>query len=130
MVGRTFVKTSTRVFHASWPWLLLAVLTLPAIWHWLHVPDDLDVEFPTVYRRTYSAYPPPAYRLAEPGDPVGRISILCPGARGGLAGSGLVALPPFGQAPAWPAALALSLAALWHGSTPGPTFDGWHGLGW
>ncbi len=30
----------------------------------------------------------------------------------------------------WPAALALGLVAAWHAATPGPTFDGWHGLGW
>jgi hypothetical protein len=35
-----------------------------------------------------------------------------------------------GRRPLWSAALALSLGALWHGATPGPTFDGWHGLGW
>src|SRR3954452_3084038 len=112
MVGRTFVKTSTRVFHASWPWLLLAVLTLPAVWHWLHVPDDLDVEFPTVYRRTYSAYPPPAYRLAEPGDTIARIAIYVSALAVVLSISGWMASKRSGKSHAWPAALALSLAAL------------------
>lgn len=37
-------------------------------------------------------------------------------------------MPP--RAGTWPTALALSLAATWHAATPGPTFDGWHGLGW
>ena len=30
----------------------------------------------------------------------------------------------------WPAALAIALAALWYSATPGPTVDGWYGLGW
>ena len=30
----------------------------------------------------------------------------------------------------WPAGLALGLAALWYSATPGPTVDGWYGLGW
>ena len=30
----------------------------------------------------------------------------------------------------WPAALAISAGGLWYSGTPGPTFDGWYGLGW
>src|SRR5262249_6542890 len=30
----------------------------------------------------------------------------------------------------WPAAMALALAGCWYSATPGPTVDGWHGLGW
>ena len=30
----------------------------------------------------------------------------------------------------WPAGLAIALAALWYSATPGPTVDGWYGLGW
>src|SRR5262249_215866 len=30
----------------------------------------------------------------------------------------------------WIAAILLSTTAAWHAASPGPTFDGWHGLGW
>ena len=30
----------------------------------------------------------------------------------------------------WPAAMAVMLAGFWEAANPGPTLDGWHGLGW
>ena len=71
--------------------------------------------------------PPSAYRLAEPGDTLDRIMIYLSAAGVVLAASGLVVSRGGGL---WPAALAVGLAALWYSATPGPTFDGWYGLGW
>ncbi len=107
----------------SWRWR-----SVPAVWHVVDFPEDIDPEFPRVVRPTFSRRPPPAYRLAEPGDTIDRIAIyLSAGAVViSLAGLGL------GRGPAglWPSALAIALAAFWYAATPGPTFDGWHGLGW
>jgi hypothetical protein len=111
-----------------WPWLLLGVMTLPAVWHVVHFPDDVDIEFPRVLRPTMSAFPPPAYRLAEPGDTIDRIAIYVSSLAIVLSASGL--WQSRGSRRPWVAALALSLAAFWYGANPGPTFDGWHGLGW
>ena len=43
--------------------------------------------------------------------------------------SGKSRMSPF-WATLWPSALVVSMAATWHSATPGPTYDGWHGLGW
>ena len=51
----------TRPCVALWPWLLLAVMTLPAVWHVLDFPEDLDDEFPAVVRPTLQ--PPSSPRL-------------------------------------------------------------------
>ncbi|WP_422926433.1 protein tyrosine phosphatase [Singulisphaera sp. PoT] len=101
---------------------------VPAVWHVVDFPDDVDPEFPSVSRPTMSRRPPPAYRLAEPGDTIDRVAIyFSAGAiMFALAGCVLERSKPR----VWPAALALALAGYWHASTPGPTFDGWHGMGW
>ncbi len=118
-------RTPLGWFTRAWPWLVLLALVTPAVWHWLDFPEDLDPEYPAVIRPTYNLRPPPAYRLAEPGDTIDRIAIylssICI----------VVALRGTFRAPGtlWQTALALSLGALWHASTPGPTFDGWHGFG-
>jgi hypothetical protein len=110
-----------------WPWLVLAMMVVPAVWHVLDFDEDIDPEFPTVERPVFSVVPPAAYRLAEPGDTLDRIEIYLGAAGVMLAAGGLV----FGRGRAfWPASLAIALAGFWHGATPGPTFDGWHGLGW
>jgi hypothetical protein len=113
-----------------WPWLLLVVMTIPAVWHAVDFPDDIDDEYPAVVRPTFSRCPPPAYRLAEPGDTIDRIAIYL--------SSGAIVLALLGtglgldgeQRRRWGAALAVSMAAFWYAANPGPTFDGWHGLGW
>jgi predicted protein tyrosine phosphatase len=80
-----------------------------------------------VVRPTFSRVPPAAYRLAEPGDTLDRIMIYFSAASVVLTAAGL--LVHRGQA-LWPAGFALSLSALWYSATPGPTVDGWYGLGW
>src|SRR4051794_16545292 len=58
-----------------WPWVVLALMTVPAIWHAVDFPDEIDWEFPAVVRPTFSRRPPPAYRLAEPGDTIDRVAL-------------------------------------------------------
>src|SRR3954447_22516068 len=58
-----------------WPWLVLLLAAVPAVWHVVDFPDDVDGEFPRVVRPTFSRRPPPAYRLAEPGDTIDRVAI-------------------------------------------------------
>ncbi|MHB1561613.1 MAG: protein tyrosine phosphatase, partial [Isosphaeraceae bacterium] len=82
---------------------------------------------PRVIRPTFSRVPPSAYRLAEPGDTLDRIELYLSALAVVMAGAGLAAGRPRG---AWPAGFAISLAVLWYSATPGPTVDGWHGLGW
>jgi hypothetical protein len=89
--------------------------------------EDLDVEFPRVIRPTFSRVPPAAYRLAEPGDTLDRMMIYFSAAGLVLSGTGLV-LSRGGAL--WPAAFCISAGGLWYSGTPGPTFDGWYGLGW
>jgi hypothetical protein len=110
------------------PWLILAMAIWPAVWHVLDFPEDRDQEYPGVQRPTFSRRPPPAYRLAEPGDTIDRIAIYVSSITIVLAVTALVARR---RTPGlWPAATALALAAFWYAANPGPTFDGWHGLGW
>src|SRR5438105_14717579 len=99
----------------------------PAFWHALDFPDDIDPEYPAVQRPTFSRRPPPAYRLAEPGDTIDRIAIYVSAIAVVLSISGAI----FGRANRrrWLASTAVALSALWFAATPGPTFDGWHGLG-
>lgn len=114
-----------------WPWAALVLLAVPAIWHVVDFPDDRDGEFPAVHRPTFNPLPPPAYRLAEPGDTLDRIAIYLSAAAAGLAiAGGLARWRSTRSLGLWPTALSLALAACWHASTPWPTFDGWHGLGW
>jgi hypothetical protein len=115
----------------AWPWLLIGVLAFVAVWHAVDFDEEPDGEFPKVARPTFSARPSAAYRLAEPGDTIDRIAIYISAAcvvasLGGLIGS----VRKREGAKLWPLACLGSLAALWHAATPGPTFDGWHGLGW
>jgi hypothetical protein len=111
----------------AWPWILLLSATLPSFWYVLVYPDDVDAEFPRVIRPTFSAYPPAAYRWAEPGDTTDHIAVYTASAAVVLCVWGMLR----GRARAgWIAALAISGAAFWHAATPGPLLDGWHGLGW
>ena len=64
-----------RALARAWPWLLLAAATLPSFWYILVYPTDVDPEFPRVVRPTFSAYPPAAYRWAEPGDTTDHIAV-------------------------------------------------------
>lgn len=114
-----------------WPWLVLAIAVVPAVWHVVDFPDDPDAEFPHVQRPTFNRLPPPAYRLAEPGDTIDRVAIYVASIGVVLSAYGGMWRRSLGQpVGAWPAAFALSMAAWWSASTPSPTFDGWHGLGW
>ncbi len=110
-----------------WPWLVLALATLPAFWYVLDFESDIDPEFPRVVRPTFNAYPPPAYRFAEAGDTIDHIAVYVASAAIVLSAWGLLRGP---KRRLWLAAMALSLAGFWHAATPGPLLDGWHGLGW
>ncbi len=110
-----------------WPWLVLALTVVPAVWHVLDFDEDVDPEFPSVERLTFSRFPAAAYRLAEPGDTLDRIMIYVSALSVVSAAAGLIVSRPKAL---WPAALAIGIAALWYSATPGPTVDGWHGLGW
>jgi hypothetical protein len=110
------------------PWLILALAVVPAVWHVVDFEQDADGEYPTVERPTFNRYPPAVYRLAEPGDTIDRMAIYL--SAGGVVLTAAGWWLGRGQGGLWPAALALALAALWHAATPGPGFDGWHGLGW
>jgi Tyrosine phosphatase family len=116
-----------RLFPRQWPWLLLALTLIPAVWHVVDFDEDIDPEFPKVERPTFSRLPASAYRLAEPGDTLDRIELYLSALAVVMAAGGLVA----GRRPGfWPAGLAIALAAVWYSATPGPTVDGWYGLGW
>ena len=114
-----------------WPWAALLLATVPAIWHVVDFEGDVDGEYPRVLRPTFSRRPPASYRLAEPGDTIDRVSLYVAAGAVVLAAVGWSRSRRQG-APAnlWPAAMPLALAAFWHAATPGPAFDGWHGLGW
>lgn len=115
------------LLRRQWPWLVLATLLIPAVWHVVDFEEDIDPEFPRVERPTFSRVPPSAYRLAEPGDTLDRIELYLSALAVVMAGAGLAAGRPRG---AWPAGFAISLAVLWYSATPGPAVDGWYGLGW
>ncbi len=118
-----------RMARAVWPWLVLALVAGVAAWHVLDFSEGADPEFPRVVRPTFNRRPPAAYRLAEPGDTLDRVGLYF--AAGSVALAALALGVRRGRDRGlWPTALALALAAAWHASTPGPTFDGWHGLGW
>jgi hypothetical protein len=105
----------------------MALLLIPAVWHVVDFEEDFDPEFPQVARPTFSRVPPSAYRLAEPGDTLDRIMLYFAAAGLVLSSIGLLLNRGGGL---WPVGLALGLAALWYSATPGPTVDGWYGLGW
>ncbi|MBX6311930.1 MAG: protein tyrosine phosphatase [Isosphaeraceae bacterium] len=114
-----------------WPWVALLLVLVPAVWHVVDFPEDIDEEFPKVVRPTFCRRPPPAYRLAEPGDTIDRVAIYLAAGAVVLAAIGWGRSRTLGRGSGlWPTALLLALAAAWHAATPGPTFDGWHGLGW
>lgn len=121
-------SSHSRRRFGRWPWVVLLAALLPAVWHVVSFPDDIDPEFPAVARPTFNHRPPPAYRLAEPGDTIDRVAIYVASLAVVLAVGGL--WKAGNDHGLWVAGLAAALAALWHASTPGPTFDGWHGLGW
>lgn len=128
MVGSVEVSLPRGRWRRAWPWLLLVVMAAPAFWIAFVFPDDPDVEFPGVVRPTFSPHPPPAHRLAEPGDTIDRIAIYVSSLAVVLSLTGL----RLGRdrRRLWLAALAVSLAAFWYAANPWPTFDGWHGLAW
>ena len=115
---------------SSWHWIVLGALLVPAIWHVVDYPDDRDPEFPRVARPTFSRLPPPAYRLAEPGDTLDRVAVYLAAGSIALSLGGLAARRAGDGPNFWPSAIGIGLALGWHASTPGPSFDGWHGLGW
>jgi hypothetical protein len=106
------------------------------VWHVLDFSEAPELDFPRVVRPYFNSMPPAAYRLAEPGDTLDRIGLYFGSIASAIAllsiASGLRSrrLGEEADLALWPTALALGLAATWHASTPGPTFDGWHGLGW
>jgi hypothetical protein len=110
-----------------WPWLLLALMTLPAIWHVIDFPVDIDGEYPKVARPTFSARPPASYRLAEPGDTIDRVALYASSAI--LAVSALAWIVSR-KAQLWPVAIVGGAITGWISVTPSPCYDGWHGLGW
>lgn len=117
----------TAFVARAWPWLLLALAVLPAMW-WIRTYEtDVDPEFPWVVRPTFSRYPPAAYRLADAGDTIDHIAVYVASAALVVAGWGWFRNL---RKPAWAAMFALSAAAYWHAATPGPLLDGWYGLGW
>jgi hypothetical protein len=111
----------------AWPWCVLALLTLPAIWSVVDGENDIDPELPTVVRPTFSAFPPAAYRFAEACDTIDHVAVYVSSAALVLSCWGW--LRNRGER-TWVAAVALSAAAFWHAATPGPLADGWYGLGW
>ena len=121
------LKASRGILRRFWPWLVLGLTVIPAVWHVVDFEEDIDVEVPGVGRPTFSRVPPSAYRLAEPGDTLDRVMIYFSAAAVVLSLSGLFFSRGGGL---WPAALAIAAGALWYSGTPGPTFDGWYGLGW
>ncbi|MFO0888660.1 MAG: hypothetical protein U0790_05865 [Isosphaeraceae bacterium] len=115
-----------RMAGRLWPWLALALSTVPAVWYVLDDESDIDPEFPRVVRPTFNAYPPPAYRFAEAGDTIDHVAVYVASAAIVLSAWGLVRT----RKRLWLAALAVSIAGFWHAATPGPLLDGWHGVGW
>jgi Tyrosine phosphatase family len=116
-----------RALWHGWPYLVLWLATLPALWLVRTFPDDADPEAPRVVRPYFSAYPPAAYRWAEPGDSTDHAAVYTSGAALVLACWGLLRRP---RQRLRCGALAMSSALFWHAATPGPLLDGWHGVGW
>jgi hypothetical protein len=110
-----------------WPWLVLALLALPAVWYVVDYENDIDPELPQVGRPTFSRYPPAAYRFAEACDTIDHVAVYVSSAALVLAAWGWLRNP---RELKWAAAVALSAAGFWHAATPGPLADGWYGLGW
>lgn len=113
--------------RGHWPWLVLALTTLPAFWYVVDFENALDPEFPAVARQTYNTFPPAAYRFADAGDTIDHAAVYVAAAAVVLCVWSCLRDP---RRRLRYAALALSLAAYWHAATPGPLINGWHGLGW
>jgi hypothetical protein len=113
------------------PWLILAGVAGLAVWHVLDFSEARETDFPAIVRPFFNPWPPAAYRLAEPGDTLDRLGLYFASAASAVATLAITRRLRAGVDLAlWPTALILGLAGAWHASTPGPTFDGWHGLGW
>jgi Tyrosine phosphatase family len=126
----TAVRTTWRI-AGWWPWLILALAILPAVYRVLDYPSDIDPEYPEVFRPTFNRLPPLAYRLAEPGDRLDQLAICLAAGGIAIATHGLLRSRRTGDGMAlWPAALAMTLGVFWYASIPTPSPDGWHGLGW
>ncbi len=110
----------------AWPWIVLLVSTVPAIWHFVDFPSDIDEEYPKVIRPTFNVRPPSAYRLAEPGDTIDRVALYASAAILSVAALGWIVGR---QAAMWPSVIALGALTFWFSVTPGPCYDGWHGWG-
>jgi Tyrosine phosphatase family len=110
-----------------WPWLVLALTTIPAVWYVFDYENDIDPELPRVVRPTFSTYPPPAYRFAEACDTIDHVAVYVSSAALVLAVWGWLRCP---RSRLWLAGVALSAAGFWHAATPAPLADGWYGLGW
>ena len=110
-----------------WPWAVLLVAMAPSVWIVRDFPDDVDGEYPKVIRPTFNLAPPSAYRLAEPGDTLDRLALYASAAIVVISAATWIVAR---RASLRPAAMALGLAAGWFACTPGPGYDGWHGLGW
>ena len=123
-------------WRAHWHWVALVTLACVAGWHAVDFSDPPDSDFPKVIRPHFSTHPPAAYRLSEPGDTLDRIGLYFASAALVLSLVALVRVAwnrrqgQHGSSELWPLALVLSGAGTWYAATPGPTFDGWHGLGW
>ena len=118
-----------RTVRKAWPWLVLASVLGVAVAHVLVFFEAAETEFPKVVRPYFNPLPPAAYRLAEPGDTLDRIGLYFACAAM-VVSAAAIFVRRKGDLALWPSALTLAMAATWHASTPGPTFDGWHGLGW
>ncbi len=110
-----------------WPWMVLALTAIPAVWYVFDYENDIDHELPGVVRPTFSPFPPAAYRFAEACDTIDHVAVYVSSAALVLAAWGWVRNP---RQRIWAAAAALSAAGFWHAATPGPLADGWYGLGW
>ena len=127
-------------WRAAWRaqrhWVAIVALLGVAVWHAIDFRDTPDADFPQVIRPHFSTHPPAAYRLAEPGDTLDRIGLYFAAAALVLSLVALVRVAwcrRHGQRKSselWPLALVLGAAGTWYAATPGPTFDGWHGVGW
>ena len=125
-----------RRWREWWHWAAMALLAGVAVWHYLDWADAVDLDFPMVVRPHFSPHPPAAYRLSEPGDTLDRIGLYLAAAALATSLAAMARVAARRRAGGadswalWPAAAAGAAAGVWHSATPGPAFDGWHGLGW
>ncbi len=146
-MSENIARSSMVRARQNWPWIVLILAIAAAVWHDVDFPQDMDPEFPKIDRPTFSRRPPPAYRLAEPGDTIDRVMIYLSSLAVVFATLGIASSwaetsgqrqrreirpesDPAYKPTLWVSAIAISIAAFWYSSTPGPTYDGWHGFGW